>query len=178
MCTAPAAPRRSAPVHVSPQPLPHRFPASRWLLLASPRRPTARPSRPSPLLAVVAIPRHLLLPGDPTRHSPAVPPPSRPCAISHPRSPRRIAAARVSPCRHARRRRDSTCFRATTFPLRPRTHPDAPHALVLAFAHTHSTQFLCSDHLPPPDLRRRPWPSSTAAHITPKPRSSVARAPP
>jgi hypothetical protein len=41
-----------------------------------------------------------------------------------------------------------------------------------------SLNFSCSDHLPSPDLRRHPWPSSTTAHTTPEPRSSATRAPP
>jgi hypothetical protein len=54
-CALPLPPqRRSAPVHVSPQPLPRRFPASRWLLLASPCRLTAGPNCASPPPAVAA----------------------------------------------------------------------------------------------------------------------------
>jgi hypothetical protein len=48
----------------------------------------------------------------------------------------------------------------------------------LRCTHTFPLNFLCSDHLPLPGLHRRPWPSSTAARITPEPRSSAARAPP
>jgi hypothetical protein len=128
---------------VPPQHLPRRSPASWWLLLASPRclsSARAAPRRRSPSLQGDQY--HLLLPGNPTRHFPALPPPSRPCAISHPRSPRRTAAARASPCRHARRRRASSYFRTTTSPSRPRAHPGTPSTLALAFAHTHFTQFL------------------------------------
>jgi hypothetical protein len=169
------------PLCAHPRVAPASGPPLPGLALAPPHLATSSAvclSRASPPLAVAATPAPPPASGDPTRHFPALPPPSRPYAGSHPRSPRHIAAVRVPPCCHARCQRDSSCFRATTSPLRPRTHPDAPYALVLAFAHMHSTQFLCSDHLPPPDLRRRPWPSSTAAHITPEPRSSAARAPP
>jgi hypothetical protein len=128
---------------VLPQHLPRRSPASHWLLLASPRRllsARAAPRRRSPSLQDDQY--HLLLPSDPTRHSFALPPPSRPCAVSHPHSPRRTAAARASLCRHVRRRRDSSCFRVTTSPSRPQAHPGTPSTLALAFAYTHFTQFL------------------------------------
>jgi hypothetical protein len=69
MCREPPLQSRSEASHASspaslpPSPTPH------WPPLFLPRRPALRPSRSSPLLAVAATQRHLLLPGDPTHRS-------------------------------------------------------------------------------------------------------------
>jgi hypothetical protein len=88
-CAPPPPPqRRPAPGHV---PFPASLPPSptlRWPSLLLPRRRTIRPSRPSPLLAVVVTLRHLLLPGDPTCRSPA----GRRCSL-----PQLPSSARATP---------------------------------------------------------------------------------
>jgi hypothetical protein len=71
-CAPPPPPQCCpAPGHMPFPASPPPSPTPRWPSLLLPRRPTVRPSRPSPLLAIVATPRYLLLPGDPTCRSPA-----------------------------------------------------------------------------------------------------------
>jgi hypothetical protein len=99
--------------------------------------------------------------------------------LSRPRIPH-VALPPSEPRRAATRAADAPA------PASARSHLllDPEHILeslapsLLRCTHTFPLNFLCSDHLPSPGLRRRLWPSSTAAHITPKPRSSAARAPP
>jgi hypothetical protein len=178
-CAAlPPPPRRSEPFHTFfPASLPP-SPTPRWPSLLLPRRTTVRSSHPSPLLAVVATPRHLLLPNDPTCRSPTGRCRSlSPAAILRARHAN-PAATRASPCRHARRWHASSCLRADTSSSGSRALPTASLALALAFACLHFAQFLLLQSPPSPDLRRISWPPSSATHATPGLQSSATRASP
>jgi hypothetical protein len=110
----------------------------------------ATPRRCSPSLQ--SNQRYLLLPVDPRvlpRSRTAFPTPRWPTPISP-------TSHRCRPCRHAHRRRASSCLRAATSSSGPRAPPTAPLALTLAFAHLYFAQFLL---LPSPPFTRASPPS-------------------
>jgi hypothetical protein len=86
MCYALPPLRCSGPSHMPPHHLPCRSPASRWLLLVPPRRPPSARAALHRRSLLQRLQRHPPTPGAPTRHSPALPPPSRPCFVSPLRS--------------------------------------------------------------------------------------------
>jgi hypothetical protein len=166
--------RCSGPRHVPPRPLPRRLPSSRWPPPALATSPAICPSCTSLPLAVAASPAPPPAFRCSTRHSSAVPPPSRPHAGPPLRPPRRNAPARAPP--------------------RP---PRAPPRRQLLLAHGHllfwtlsifsssfSTRlgsctllfqpfFPCSDRHRTPDLLRDSGSPSAAPTIAPHPRSEV-----
>jgi hypothetical protein len=98
--------------------------------------------------------RPLLLPADPTCRSPAGRRRSFPPAAVLRARHADPAATRASPCRHARRRRASSCSRAIPSSSGLRAHPGVPNTTALAFAHTHFARSFLLRPPPPPDLRR------------------------
>jgi hypothetical protein len=140
MCAAPAVP---ALLWAKPRATPTSTPPLPGLALASPylaTSPAVCLSRASPPLAVAAMPAPPPASGDPTHHSPTVPLPSRPCAVSlrvlHDALPLPSFAVlpRAPPVRQL-------LLGAATPSSGPRTPPIASLAHALAFAHLFATQF-------------------------------------
>jgi hypothetical protein len=140
-CAPPLPPqRRPAPGHVPFRALLLPSPTPRWPLPTVPRRlSSARAAlhRHSPSLRPDQC--HLLLPADPTCHSPAGHCRSFSPAVVLRARHANPAATQASPCCHALRRRANSCSRVILSSPGSRAPPKAPSTLALAFAYTHFT---------------------------------------